>query len=236
MLKLNRILFKKIKFPLLLRGAKQRSYLSGFSLIELMIAVAILALVSIGIFQAFKTSFQGMVNSRERTIASNIAQKILEEVKSKNLEVDYSWSFDPETISGTEFTASVDIEEGPDPSITTLIKAIATVQWKDRNNKDKEITLETLVNTLTQKPEIDKATYILLSINPTSLILNEDQADITVTILDQDRYPIDFDGQINLSVDPDLGSFSQTTLIFSSQMNQLLHLHLRKQEKHRLRQ
>jgi len=194
----------------------------GFSLIELMVAVAILAMVSFGIFQAFKTSFQGMVNSRERTIASNVAQKILEEVKSKNLEVGYSWSFDPEIISGKEFTASVDIEEGPDPSITTLTKAIATVKWKDRNNKDKEITLETLVNTLTQKPEIDVATYILLSIDHTSLILDEDPADIayiTVTILDQDRYPINFDGQINLSVYPVLGSFSPANLFFSSETN-----------------
>jgi len=251
---LNKILLRKIKFPLSLRGAfsfchsrergnpsslslrgafphvivrerSDRSNLNnkGFSLIELMVALAILAMVSFGIFQAFKTSFQGMVNSRERTIANNIAQKILEEVKSKNLEVGYSWSFDPETISGKEFTASVDIEEGPDPSITTLTKAIATVQWKDRNNKDKEITLETLVNTLTQKPEIDKATYILLSINPTSLILKEETepAQITVTILDQDRYPINFDGQINLSVYPDLGNFNQTTLVFSSQTNQI---------------
>jgi len=192
----------------------------GFSLIELMVAVAILAMVSLGIFKAYTTSFQGMVNSRERTIANNIAQKILEEVKSKNLEVGYSASLEPETISGKEFTAIIDIEEGPDPSITTLNKAIATVKWKDRNNKDKEITLETLVNTYYQKPETDVPTYILLSINPTSLILNEDSAQITVTILDQDRYPINFNGQINLSVVPDLGSFSPTILSFSSQTNQ----------------
>ena len=198
----------------------------GFSLIELMVTVAILAMVSIGIFQAFSTGFMVMTDAKYRTVATNIAQKILEEVKSKNLKVGYSASLEPETISGKEFTATIEIKEGPEyPPITTLNRAIATVKWKDRNNKDKdkEITLETLVNTYYQKPETDVPTYILLSIDHTSLILDEDPADIayiTVTILDQDRYPINFDGKINLSVDPDLGRFSQTTLSFSSQTNQ----------------
>src|SRR5665648_41943 len=206
MLKINRKLSKK-----------------GFSLIELMLAVAILALVSFGILKAYTTSFQVMADAKYRTVATTIAQKILEEVKSKNLKVEYSASLEPETISGKEFTTSIYIAEGPDPLNKTLNKAIATVQWKDRNSNDKEITLETLVNTYYQKPETDVPTYILLSVNPTSLILDEDPTDIayiTVTILDQDRYPINFDGQVNLTVDPDLASFSQTTLTISSQKNQ----------------
>ena len=78
------------------------------------------------------------------------------------------------------------------------------------------ITLETLVNTFSQKPETDVPTYILLSLDKDKVILGED-IDITVTILDQDRYPIKFDGQINLSINPDKGNFSQTNLFFSSQ-------------------
>ncbi len=58
MLKINRKLSKK-----------------GFSLIELMVAVAILAMVSFGIFQAFGTGFRGMTDAKERTVATNIAQK-----------------------------------------------------------------------------------------------------------------------------------------------------------------
>jgi len=50
MLKINKILSKKIKFSISFRGAKQAcpresrgSNLSGFSLIELMVAIVILA-------------------------------------------------------------------------------------------------------------------------------------------------------------------------------------------------
>ena len=79
----------------------------GFSLVELMVAVAILAMVSIGIFQAFSTGFMGMTDAKYRTIANNIAQKILEEVKSKNWPLYYSATLDPEIISGKEFTATI---------------------------------------------------------------------------------------------------------------------------------
>src|SRR4030065_2328931 len=103
MLNINRILFKKIKFPLSLRIfpfchsrspfchsresgnpsphiARERSdrnnlNYSGFSLIELMVAVTILALVIFGIFLAFTTGFQGMADARDRTVATNYARE-----------------------------------------------------------------------------------------------------------------------------------------------------------------
>jgi len=90
MLKINKILSKKIKSPLSLQwlfpfchsrspfchsreggnpsSQSLRSYRSnlnkGFSLIELMVAVAILAMVIFGIFLAFSTGFQGMADAR----------------------------------------------------------------------------------------------------------------------------------------------------------------------------
>lgn len=58
----------------------------GFSLIELMVAVAILALVAIGLFQAFTAAFQSMNDSRDRTVATNYAQQILEDYKNMHFE------------------------------------------------------------------------------------------------------------------------------------------------------
>jgi len=51
----------------------------GFSLIEMMVAVAIISIVSIGIFQSYKAGFLGMSDAKMRTIATNIAQEKLEE-------------------------------------------------------------------------------------------------------------------------------------------------------------
>jgi len=62
MLKINRKLSKK-----------------GFTLVELMVAVAILAIAAIGIFQAFSVGFQSMADAKYRTVATNIAQEKLEE-------------------------------------------------------------------------------------------------------------------------------------------------------------
>jgi len=41
----------------------------GFSLIELMVAVAILAMAIFGIFHAYSVGFMGMADARERTVA-----------------------------------------------------------------------------------------------------------------------------------------------------------------------
>ena len=54
----------------------------GFSLVELMVAVTILALFAVGIISAFSGAFQAMADSKYRTIATNLAQKELEKVKN----------------------------------------------------------------------------------------------------------------------------------------------------------
>ena len=97
---LNKILLRKIKFPLSLRGAKQRSNLKGFSLIELMVALAILGIAALGIFQAYTVGFQSMTDAKDRTVATNIAQKKLEEVKN-SVQVAYPYySIGEEELNG----------------------------------------------------------------------------------------------------------------------------------------
>ena len=83
----------------------------GFSLIELMIAVAILGAAALGIFQSYQVGFWGMSDARARTIATNIAQEKLEEVKGKSLAVGYYP--DPEnpiSVSGKDFNVVVEVE------------------------------------------------------------------------------------------------------------------------------
>ena len=171
MLKINKILSKKIKSPLSLqglftfchsresgnpshlslRGAKRRSNLNhnGFSLIELMIAVVILALAVFGIFHAYSAGFMGMADARDRTVATNIAQEKMEGIKNipfLNID-DYRTNNNGTTeISGKVFTINikqvVKYEEEDDDN---LKKVTTEISWFDRNGNLKKVVTETLI-------------------------------------------------------------------------------------------
>jgi prepilin-type N-terminal cleavage/methylation domain-containing protein len=186
MLKIKRILSKK-----------------GFSLVEVIVAVAILGIASLGIFQSYKVGFWGMSDARARTIATNIAQEKLEEVKGKTLAAGtYPDPDNPIVVSGKDFNAVVKVEivvEGGQP--TTLRKIITTVSWQKRNGEDTQISIENLQSTALAPPSEDVPTAILVSANPTSINVGETSS-IKVTILDQDNYPISYIGRIDLSMIP----------------------------------
>ena len=188
----------------------------GFSLIEIMVAVAILGIVSVGIFQSYKAGFWGMSDAKMRTIATNIAQEKLEEVKGKTLDVGtYPDPDNPIVVSGKEFNATVIVEE----ETTTLKKIITTVSWQKRNGEQTQISIESLQNMAPASPSDDVATAILVSVNPASIDIGE-TTQIKVTILDQDNYPISFNGQVDLSLipaTPVLGTLTDNPLIFSEE-------------------
>ena len=126
MLKIKRILSKK-----------------GFSLIELMVAVAILAMAIFGIFHAYSAGFMGMADARDRTVATNYAQEKMEDIKNipfsdiDNYIIKNNGSI--EEISGKIFTIYIESEayEGNDD----LKKITTRVSW----DEDKEVELVTLV-------------------------------------------------------------------------------------------
>ena len=147
MLKIKRILSKK-----------------GFTLVELMVAVAILAIAAIGIFQAYTTGFQAMADSKDRTVATNIAQKKLEEVKN-SVSVAYPYySIGYSELNGKTFT----IITVTNPKEDNLEQVIVTVSWKNRNGIEKNVQLETLVYDLktiiVDEPDVGR---IHLSADPT---------------------------------------------------------------------
>ena len=144
----NKISLIKIKFPLSLRGAKRRSNLNlkGFSLIELMVAVAILAMAIFGIFQAYSAGFMGMVDARNVTVASNYARERMEEIKNKSFG-DITVTGDPTAnppvdIPGTKFKRKVTVANEVEDE---LKKVTTVISWDDRNGIYKEVKLETLI-------------------------------------------------------------------------------------------
>jgi len=158
MLKISKILSKKINFSsslrglfpfchsresgnpssLSLRGAKQRSNLSGFSLIELMVAIAILAMAIFGIFHAYSAGFMGMADARDRTVATNYAREAMEDVKNKDFDQIITQSRN--YIDGTKYEREIIVQ-----SETNLKKVTTNVYWKDRNGNEKIVETDVAV-------------------------------------------------------------------------------------------
>jgi type II secretion system protein I len=150
MLKIKRILSKK-----------------GFSLIELMVALAILGIAALGIFQAYTVGFQSMTDAKDRTVATNIAQKKLEEVKN-SVKVAYPYyNIGYQELNGKTFTIIVATNSKED----NLEQVIVTVSWKNRNGIEKNVQLETLVydlkTTIVNEPDVGR---LHLSADPTEII------------------------------------------------------------------
>ena len=201
MLKINKILSKKIKFPLSLRGlfpfchsresgnpsllslrgAKQRSNLNGFSLIELMIAVTILALAIFGIFHAYSVGFLGMADARDRTVATNYAREAMEDVKNMDFELVTNENLGTAESVGEKFTRviSVNTENGNLKKITTL------VYWNNRNGKTINIETSMYINRTLFNP--GEAVKIVLYANPYYAVLpSAGVANIIAVIKDKD--------------------------------------------------
>jgi len=109
----------------------------GFTLVELMVAVAILGIAALGIYQSYQVGFWGMSDARTRTIATNIAREKLEEVKGKSLaDGIFPDPDNPIVVSGKNFDAVVEVST---ITGTTLKKIIAKISWQKRNGEETNI-------------------------------------------------------------------------------------------------
>lgn len=219
---LNKISFKKIKSPLSLRGAKQRSNLNkGFSLIELMVAVAILAIAIFGIFLAFSTGFQGMADARDRTVATNYAREAMEDIK--NMDFDQIITQSRDYIDGTKYEREVSVD-----ATTDNLKIVTSkVYWQDRNGTWKMVETDMVVHFI--ETTADVATRIILYADPyTVLVLgttggggpdvpaDENKSIITAVIKDaKGNTVIDWDKEIIFSLTEltGTGELSSTNLM-----------------------
>jgi len=158
----NKISLRRIKSFLSLRGAKRRSNLNckGFSLIELMVAVAILAMVVFGIFLAFSTGFQGMADARDRTVEA------MEDIK--NMDFEYISDAPLEQINGTKYKREVSVEENVEGS-PNLKKITVRVLWEKRNGDNINVETYMLINKIEFLPDV--ASKLLLYVTPYNIIL-----------------------------------------------------------------
>jgi len=149
-----------------LREAKRRSNLSGFSLIELMVAVAILAMAIFGIFQAYSVGFMGMADARDRTVATNYAREAMEDIK--NIDFDQIVTQERTAISGnTKYEREVIVQ----PSIN-LKKVTSKVYWKDRKGTWKIVETGMVIHFI--ETTAGTPSKIILYAEPYSILTDDD--------------------------------------------------------------
>lgn len=175
----------------------------GFSLIELMIAVAILALVSFGIFQAFGTSFQSMAEARDRTEAVNYLQEMIENYKNMYFDEIQNKPMSP--IPGTKYSQGAIVipedKEDEDDNIITLKRVIAQVRWIDRDGAIKTEKASTLIYKKSETSEVGtEAVELVLYAQSYYTILPSTEVTLIAEIRDENGNLYEWNGQINFQV------------------------------------
>lgn len=137
----------------------------GFSLIELMVAITILAMAIFGIFHAYSVGFMGMADARDRTVATNYAREAMEDIKNKDFGqiIPQSRNY----IDGTKYEREVIVQ----PS-TNLKKVTTKVYWKNRNGTWKTVETEMVVHFIETTAGIP--TRIMLIANPYNVLTEDD--------------------------------------------------------------
>ena len=121
----------------------------GFSLIELMVAVVILAIAVLGIFLAFSSAWMGMAEGRDRTVATNYARGEMEAIKNKPFEIIEIGGGTRTLIDDEKgkfsILATVQNEIIATTEKTDLQRVITIVSWEKRKGETREVKLEMLI-------------------------------------------------------------------------------------------
>jgi len=117
----------------------------GFSLIELMVTVAILSMAVLGIFLAFSNARMGMAVGRDITVATNYARGEMETIKNEPFETLSTEG--PTDYTEGKFSISTTITNEVIGGIArnNLKRVTTTVSWDDRKGRSREVKLEMLI-------------------------------------------------------------------------------------------
>jgi len=180
----------------------RKTFHKGFSLIELMVAIAILALAILGIFHAYSTGFMGMADARDRTVATNYLREAIEDFK--NMDFDQVKSKPITPIPDTKFsrgTYVLNLEETAIDKVVTLKKVITQVRWIDRKGNIKTEKASTLIYNKPATSEVSSATRIIIYAQPYYTILPDyaEGLDIYAEIKDGNGNTV-YSGDITFSI------------------------------------
>lgn len=126
----------------------------GFTLIEVLVAILILAVISIPVFRAMTTAFTTTSRSTMKMKATNVAENIMEDIKAKSIE-EIIDKYGDETINYGEFNSDADGNIPPNDG-----NAIAyTFNLTDESNKYDDELNEALKKDYTAKLIINPNVY-----------------------------------------------------------------------------
>jgi len=194
----------------------------GFSLIELMVAVVILVIAVLGIFLAFSNSWMGMADARDRTIAINYAQEILEDIKNTSFEKIKNGPF---PIGDIKFSGSIILNPNINPNIKEVT---ALITWKNRRGSDKNVEASTLIyNQIASEPVSEPVALALYAEPYYNILPGSSSTKLTVLVQDANGNLVtDAEKDILFSVgDPLMGNVlpssittqnGKTTVFFTS--------------------
>jgi type II secretory pathway pseudopilin PulG len=157
---------KRVRLSSQARGAFPGSS-RGFILIEVLIAIALLGVISIAIMSALSTTSNVLIVADERTTAESLARRQMEYVKSQGYKVESAVT-DPiyQKISGIPEGYSIySINRDGEPD-----EDIVGIPWDSENNKpvdtDKGLQKIALVIIHKDKQNQDKVIYTFINDNP----------------------------------------------------------------------
>ena len=117
----------------------------GFSLVEVLVALALLGIIGAAFLGSLATASKSILIADERTTAESLARTEMEYVKNQSYAASYEPSI-PDEYTDAGYWATIDVELLPDPNDGTLDgiqKIIITVKHGTEAETAKEvITLE----------------------------------------------------------------------------------------------
>jgi len=115
----------------------------GYSLIELMLAVSLFALAILTTLGAFNLALKVTKAAREITVATNLAEQIIEQLREKSF-------------------SSINLDQNPTAQATTKLPGgftKTTIDYYEGNDKIKQVTVEVYWES---RPEAEAITLITL--------------------------------------------------------------------------